>query len=303
APAASAGSVKAETALPVLFAARPRPRQGPLWILLDKREPRPIAASPPEASCGCGEKTSAFVGQDGWACDDSRDARFGNWTCSSVEDANLQLLSDSEALLQRGDPSAAFERAEQCCRGLEDRLSAGRRGPLCYQEAKPGELELLCLAWAQRIRASLLLQNYSSMVEDAKKFSRLHEEIVGGGEPDLLHKFEKQVTGASVVDHIEVLGAAAELASQCRDRVARGYAPKIVLDHASKAVAGLQPLPGNDLPGLSSLRAHLHLSRAQAHLELELWNQAKEDASSALRFDPSLAEAKYMLKAAECESW
>jgi len=269
------------------------------WLCEGRDSAACVICAPAASACG---QTSAFVGQDGWACDDSRDARFGNWTCSSVEDANLQLLSDSEALLQRGDASAAFERAEQCCRSMEDRLSGGR-GPLRYQEAKPGELELLCLAWAQRIRASLVRQNYSSMVEDTKKFSRLHEEIVGGAEPDLLHKFEKQVTGASVVDHIEVLGAAAELASQCRDRVARGYAPKIVLDHASKAVAGLQPLPGSDFPGLSCLRAHLHVSRAQAHLELELWKQAKEDASAALRFDPSLAEAKYMLKAAECESW
>ena len=79
-------------------------------------------------------------------------------------------------------------------------------------------------------------------------------------------------------------------------------------------MTGLQPLPANDFPGLGFLRAasqncndyknlrradpgppcvkldrmsthvdafvqgaHLHVSRAQAYLELELWEQAKED--------------------------
>ncbi|CAE7507696.1 unnamed protein product [Symbiodinium natans] len=274
------------------------------WLCEGRDSAACVICGPPSVAQTCGQ-TSTLVGQDGWCCDDSRDERFGNWTYSSVEDINLQLLSDSEALLRQGDASGSFERAEQCSRGMEERLSEGRGGRLDFQAAaaKPGELEMLCLGQVQRIRSSLAQQNYPRVVEDTKKFSKLHEEIVSGGAPDILHKFEKQVTGALVVDHIEVLGAAAELAIQCRDRVARGYAPKTVLDHASKAVTGLQPLPANDFPGLGFLRAHLHVSRAQAYLELELWEQAKEDASAAMRCDPSVPEARYLLKAAECESW
>ncbi|CAE7735540.1 unnamed protein product, partial [Symbiodinium pilosum] len=170
------------------------------WLCEGRDSAACVICGPPIAASSCGQ-SSALVSQDGWCCDDSRDERFGNWTHASVEEVNLKLLEDSEALLLAGNASAALDMAEQCCRTMEDRLSGGGRRALRYQEAKPGEIELLCLAWVQRIRSSLLQQNYKAMVDDTKKFAKLYEEI--GDEPELLHKFEKQVTGASVVDQIE----------------------------------------------------------------------------------------------------
>ncbi|CAE8600096.1 unnamed protein product, partial [Polarella glacialis] len=138
----------------------------------------------------------------------------------------------------------------------------------------------------------------------------LYDDIVDSGHPKLLHEHEKKVLSChgsfqilTFLGHLTVLGAAAEIACQCRDRVGHGFAPKIVLDHTSKAIQGLRHLQAPVFPGLNSLRAHLHVSRAQAGLELERWEEAKQDATAALDYDPAFREAQYMLKSAEDQEW
>mmetsp|Transcript_37540 Transcript_37540/g.69977 ORF Transcript_37540/g.69977 Transcript_37540/m.69977 type:complete len:288 (+) Transcript_37540:67-930(+) len=275
------------------------------WLCEGRDSAACVICGPPAVANACGQ-SSARVGQDGWCCDDARDERFGNWTHATVEEINLQLLRDSEALLQASGAEVpeALERAELCCRNMEERLTDARARLRSYEEANSGEPELLALALGQRVRCKLFAQQYAAVVEDSKKFARVHEEIASAT-TDILKRFVKEVSpsGTLGVDQIEIVGAAAELALQCRDRVSRGFSPKLVLDHATKAVNGLHSLQETEFPGLGHLRAHIYTSRAQACLELEMWAQAKQDASAALECDASLAEAKYFLKAAESESW
>merc|ERR1712232_1423018 len=114
---------------------------------------------------------------------------------------------------------------------------------------------------------------YGALVDDCKVFGCVYDDIVDGGHPDRLHKQEQKLFGmtttadeASFLDHITLLGAAGEIASQCRERVGNGYAPKTVLVHTLKAIEGLRPLSAQIFPGLQSLRAHIHVSRAHACL-------------------------------------
>lgn len=99
------------------------------------------------------------------------------------------------------------------------------------------------------------------------------------------------------------LQAALEIQISCKQRVSNGWAPKMVVDHIEKALAGLRPISSEVLYGLDSLRASLRATRCQAELELEMWDQAEEDAKIALELDPSLTEASYLLECAENEDW
>ncbi|CAK9112010.1 unnamed protein product [Durusdinium trenchii] len=162
--------------------------------------------------------------------------------------------------------------------------------------------ELHCLTSMIRARCHLLQQDYTAVVEDCKQFGRLEEEILGTMRGEELKKAQEQVGLAEVAAFVQRLGCAAEIAVNCRTKVTQGLAFKMVVDHAERALKGLQPCPEH-LLGLKPLRAHLHLSRAQACLELELWTKAKEDALAALRLDAGLREAEYFVRAADARSW
>jgi len=275
-----------------------------------------VCASPqilPERAQTHREESAALLGQDGWCClDDPDDARYGGWTHTTLEDLNVQLLCEAEALLRRGDVKA-HEICDRCCRKLEQHLQNGivPGAPHVKALSAAGEAELLCLAVAQRVRCCLLKQDFQAMVNDSKMFGRLHEEIVDAGKPALLHELERRVLEsvpglapeANFLGHVILVGAAAELAVQCRERVGNGYMPQTVLDHALRAVNGLQTLDVAVFPGLNSLRAHLHVSRAQACLELEMWTDAAQEAKAALERDASFKEAEFLLKAAKTEEW
>jgi len=206
----------------------------------------------------------------------------------------MQILGHAEELLRRREPEAAFEECNRCCRSLE-------KNP----EPRRGELEVLCLALAQRARCCLIREDYLMVVDDCKRFGRIYEEVLESGNPDLLHEREKVLLGpaTTAIGHLTVLGAAAEIAVQCRDRVGAGFAPKVVRDHAMKAIVGLKSLDKAAFPGLDSLRAHICISRAQAALELEKWEEAREDSLAALAYNPDFREAQYMLQAAERQEW
>uniref|UniRef100_A0A7S2BPS8 KIF-binding protein n=1 Tax=Alexandrium andersonii TaxID=327968 RepID=A0A7S2BPS8_9DINO len=171
-----------------------------------------------------------------------------------------------------------------------------------------GERELLALAFAHRGRCHLLKQDYRQVIDDTKRFIRLYEMLIDEGNLAAMHEHEKKVLsthepGATFIGNMPLLSAACEIANQCRERVGNGFAPKVVLEHSRKAIEGLEPLDFMVFPGLNALRAHLHVTRAHAALELERWEEAKEDAEMALACDPSFKEAEYMKQSAENEEW
>lgn len=227
-------------------------------------------------------------------------------------DYNLSLLVQSEGYLHNNNWETALELTNRCCRNLEKHIAAcdgqgfqpGETLPLIYR----GERELLCLAFAHRSRCFLLKQDYVQVIDDCKRFSRFCEGVFEGGNPEIMRKFEQDVisdyaSGSTFLGQMPIIGAAAEIANQCRERVGSGWAPKLVLDHTQKAISGLEPLNFRIFPGLNSLRAHLHVTRAHACLELEMWDDAKIDAEAALACDPQFTEAQYMLESAENEEW
>ncbi|CAJ1344012.1 unnamed protein product [Effrenium voratum] len=252
--------------------------EGPCW-LCEGRDSSACVICGPERPV---EEGASLLGQDGWCCQEDSEARFGGWTKTTTEDLYWELLLETEALL-RSDSNLALERAERCARNLE-------------QLSSDQVAQLRCLAYAQLARCHLARQEYTLLVEDCKRYARLREEAEGS----LLEKFEAEV---APLGPLATLGAAAELATSCRAAVTDGFAPKVVLDHASRALSGVQLLPLSAFPGLPALRAHLYASRCQACLELEKWREAKQDATSALQCDPDMKEAKYLLRAAESESW
>merc|ERR1711971_770341 len=105
--------------------------------------------------------------------------------------------------------------------------------------------------------------------------------------------------GATFVGHITMLRAVLDIAQQCRNRVGGGHKLKVVLEHTNKALQGINLLSSVAFLGLDSLRAHIHVTRAQASLELGNWSEAKKDAAKALEYDPTFSEAEYMRSAAE----
>merc|ERR1719265_3061357 len=145
-------------------------------------------------------------------------------------------------------------------------------------------------------------------MEEVKKFKALYETVVESGEPTRLHRLEKQLladhsTDAGFVAHLVNMSAAVEILLTCRERAKNGYVPKIVIDNSQKAIEGLRPMCDEALPGLNMLRASLHCVRAHAEMELEMWDDALEDAELALMCDPNSKEAEYMKDCAENEDW
>lgn len=288
----------------------------------------------PEACpvCNVGQKpvedkskaSLAVVGQDGWCAPE--DARFKGWVSQSLEAHSLQILQESEAKLKQGDWKSALESVDRVCRALEQHINIadGKAKP---PEGAPvalvrrGERELLCFVFAHRARCQLLKQDYPILVDDCKRFGRLYNQVLDSGDHRTLQQQEQKVLSVKeehdseapakasqeaspkVLGHMVVLGAAAEIASQCRDRVGRGFAPALVLDNTAKALRGLELLDFKAFPGLNALRAHLRVTRSQASLELQHWAEAKKDAELALTCDPGFREAEYLLKAAEDQEW
>lgn len=256
-------------------------------------------------------ETAEVIGQDGWCCPE--DIGFEERVkAASPEAYNLKLLSESESHLRDGDWQRALELSERACRNLELHIQAAEGKANVPGQFRPflrrGEQELLALCFAHRGRCYLLKQDYLQVIDDVKRFARLYEMIVEGGTPAAMHDHEKKVLsthepGATFIGNMPLLAAACEIANQCRDRVGNGFAPKVVLEHSRKAIDGLEPLDFMVFPGLNALRAHLHVTRAHAALELERWEDAKEDAELALACDPTFKEAEYMKQSAENEEW
>mmetsp|Transcript_86698 Transcript_86698/g.269784 ORF Transcript_86698/g.269784 Transcript_86698/m.269784 type:complete len:298 (+) Transcript_86698:89-982(+) len=255
-------------------------------------------------------ETTAVHGQDGWAVpDDPKQEERGR--VETPEGYNIALLCESEGHLRDGNWEPARELSHRACMNLERHIDAceGRGTPGQLRPfVRRGERELLALAFAHRARCGLLKQDYREVIDDSKRFARIYAVIVDAGNPELMHKQERKVLGAhapgaSFIGKMTLLGAACEIASQCRDRVGNGFAPKIVLEHAKRAIDGLETLDFMVFPGLNSLRAHLYITRAHAGLELGMWEQAKEDAELALACDPTFTEAEYMKQSAEDQEW
>eukprot|EP00418_Pyrodinium_bahamense_P024182 CAMPEP_0179143052 /NCGR_PEP_ID=MMETSP0796-20121207/68769_1 /TAXON_ID=73915 /ORGANISM="Pyrodinium bahamense, Strain pbaha01" /LENGTH=297 /DNA_ID=CAMNT_0020843027 /DNA_START=33 /DNA_END=926 /DNA_ORIENTATION=- len=257
------------------------------------------------------KESAAVIGQDGWVCPEDADLEAQR-KAASPEAYNLKLLCESESHLHNGEWEAALELSDRCCRNLELHVEACEGAVAAPGQMRPflrrGERELLALAFAHRARCHLLKQDYRMVILDGKRFVKLYEWIVEGGNPATMHQQEKQVLnaldpGAAFMGNMPLLAAACEIANQCRERVGNGFAPKVVLEHTRKAIEGLEPLDFMVFPGLNSLRAHLYITRAHAALELERWEEAKEDAELALACDPSFKEAEYMKQSAENEEW
>ncbi|CAK9112007.1 unnamed protein product [Durusdinium trenchii] len=280
--------------------------EGPCW-LCEGRDSRACVICGPVATSTEGPSGEKLLGQDGWcALDDSKDERFGGWVQTSTEELHVQILQEAEAQLQQGQAEAALQSLQRALRTGAAQVASFRtitrscRLGCSFRRRMPQELH--CLTSMIRARCHLLQQDYTAVVEDCKQFGRLEEEILGTMRGEELKKAQEQVGLAEVAAFVQRLGCAAEIAVNCRTKVTQGLAFKMVVDHAERALKGLQPCPEH-LLGLKPLRAHLHLSRAQACLELELWTKAKEDALAALRLDAGLREAEYFVRAADARSW
>lgn len=257
------------------------------------------------------EESGALCGQDGWCSleDPEELSKKSGWQVTTIEGFNLKLLCQAEDLLRKEDAEGAFDLANRVCRNLEKHLDAveGRSTKDATVRAllRRGEREVFCLSFSERARCLLLKQDFKQVVEDCNRYSRVLETVTEKGDVKLLHQHEKKIMkeGRSALGNIPILGAAAEIAHQCRDRVAHGFGPKLVLDHSQRALNGLQALERRAFPGLDALRAHLHVTRAQALLELERWEEAKEEAKTALELDRKVKEADYMLQCAERQEW
>ncbi|CAK9112047.1 unnamed protein product, partial [Durusdinium trenchii] len=175
-------------------------------------------------------KREKLLGQDGWcALDDSKDERFGGWVQTSTEELHVQILQEAEAQLQQGQAEAALQSLQR----------ALRTGGKLQDDNK----ELHCLTSMIRARCHLLQQDYTAVVEDCKQFGRLEEEILGTMRGEELKKAQEQVGLAEVAAFVQRLGCAAEIAVNCRTKVTQGLAFKMVVDHAERALKGLQPCP------------------------------------------------------------
>eukprot|EP00747_Dinoflagellata_sp_TGD_P184576 gnl/TRDRNA2_/TRDRNA2_40320_c0_seq1.p1 gnl/TRDRNA2_/TRDRNA2_40320_c0~~gnl/TRDRNA2_/TRDRNA2_40320_c0_seq1.p1 ORF type:complete len:363 (+),score=102.99 gnl/TRDRNA2_/TRDRNA2_40320_c0_seq1:70-1158(+) len=268
----------------------------------------------PEEKVAAGMSESAGVhGQDGWCPPEDQflDQTRGGDRFQTPEEYNMDILLESEEHLRKGDSEKALELTKRATRNLEkhfDNVGGDPASRSLRAMARRGERELFCLSWAHRARCNLLKADYDMAVFDCKRFDVLYGEILDDGNGTKLVKQERQLlchlpSGSSFISHMDILHAALEIALKCRDRVGRGHIPKVVIEHTQKAVDGLKPLCDKTFPGLNSLQAHLHCTRAQAALELQEWDQAKIDAKKALAFDSKFSEAVYMLKAAENEEW
>merc|ERR1712070_51862 len=116
-------------------------------------------------------------------------------------------------------------------------------------------------------------------------FDHFYKLVVKSGNPVKLHKQERQLLepyvdgpACTYLGHMETLKNSLEAALKCRERVGQGHAPKKVLDVTQTSIEALEPVSAMAVPGLDSLRAYLHVTRAHAALELERWDVAKEDA-------------------------
>eukprot|EP00933_Yihiella_yeosuensis_P034363 TRINITY_DN27859_c0_g1_i1.p1 TRINITY_DN27859_c0_g1~~TRINITY_DN27859_c0_g1_i1.p1 ORF type:complete len:308 (+),score=61.78 TRINITY_DN27859_c0_g1_i1:35-925(+) len=278
----------------------------------------PICA--PEKETPLEDESAAVLGQDGWCCPEEPEdvGSRSKWIQTTVEEYNLRILCESEAELCNENYQVALDLTERCCRNLEKHLDAAQPQGILPSTGRRGEHELFCLSMAHRARCLVPLQYFSRVIDDCKRFGRLYDGILDAGRPALLHEQETKVLACrrlrscdsesrsriSFIGHMALLGAAVEIAQQSRERVGNGFAPKTVLDHSMKAIEGLRPLDMFAFPGLNSLRAHLYISRAQANLELERWDDAKKDANLALTWDPAAQKAaNYLLDSALNQEW
>lgn len=255
-------------------------------------------------------ETAAVVGQDGW-CPPAGDI-FGDNASqagSNLESYNVQLLVVAEEHLRTGEWSRGLEFARRAVRNLEahfDRVESGSpQAPLL----KRGEREAFCLARAAVARCLFTGQQYELLVQEVRDFSRIHDHLVESGDLSRLLLLERKVldghvsTDATFVGDLATAAAAVDILLACRQRVKSGAGHKLVMEHVAKALVGLRPMSAEALPGLNQLRANLAATRAQAALELERWEEAKQDALKALELDPALSEAQYMLECAVEEEW
>ncbi|CAK9112008.1 unnamed protein product [Durusdinium trenchii] len=230
--------------------------EGPCW-LCEGRDSRACVICGPVATSTEGPSGEKLLGQDGWcALDDSKDERFGGWVQTSTEELHVQILQEAEAQLQQGQAEAALQSLQR----------ALRTGGKLQDDNK----ELHCLTSMIRARCHLLQQDYTAVVEDCKQFGRLEEEILGTMRGEELKKAQEQVGLAEVAAFVQRLGCAAEIAVNCRTKVTQGLAFKMVVDHAERALKGLQPCPEH-LLGLKPLRADARTPRTWGKNTREDW--------------------------------
>lgn len=258
-------------------------------------------------------ETNAVLGQDGWHAPEGD--RFGpppatESISNSLEAPNMKILCKAEDCLQNGNVQKALELAVTVLKNIDAHMTQ-LKGQVDFNGSslvKRGEMETLCLGCAVVARCYFCAKRFEAGMEQVKKFSSLYEMVVDAGDPARLHKLEKDLLedcspNAAFVTHLFNMSAAAEILLTCRERVKNGYAPKIVMDNSQKAIEGLRPMCNEALPGLNFLRAGLHCVRAHAALELEMWDEAMEDADLALLCDPDCKEAEYMKECAENQEW
>lgn len=232
----------------------------------------------------------------------------------NVESLNLKLLLEAEDLLLEGLPQDALELINRVLRNLERHFDACEGRDVSSLQCRPmmrrGERELFVLAWAVSARCMLCGRAYENCIAEIKKYSELREGLSESGEFDdsRFVQLERRLltnhsSGSTFINQMDILQAALEIYVNSKKRVSTGWAPKVVIDHTEKALIGLSKLDADVLLGLTSLCAELHIIRAQAELELERWDDAKDDAEKALKLDQGLVEARYLLECAENEEW
>jgi len=295
-----------------------------------------VAAEPENPDTAIRKETEGVHGQDGWCLPgENNGGRAQKKTLETPEEYNFKILEESEQTLRSGDADAAEKalllarRAERNMRKHLKAANADGVAPMWRKYEKDlrkdmgapdepavapvlqrGERELAPISYAQVIRCLILKQEYKEAVEECKWFTHFYKQVVKSGNPVKLHKQERQLlepyvdnSSCTFLGHMETLKDSLEVALLCRERVGQGHAPKLVLDNTRKAIDALDPVSVVAVPGLDTLRAHLHVTRAHAALELERWDVAKEDAELALAYDPRFSEAEYMRQSAEAKEW
>eukprot|EP00444_Apocalathium_aciculiferum_P046845 CAMPEP_0183502630 /NCGR_PEP_ID=MMETSP0371-20130417/4363_1 /TAXON_ID=268820 /ORGANISM="Peridinium aciculiferum, Strain PAER-2" /LENGTH=313 /DNA_ID=CAMNT_0025697391 /DNA_START=51 /DNA_END=989 /DNA_ORIENTATION=- len=242
----------------------------------------------------------------------------------TLEEVNLCLLHASERHVRNGDAQSAHDVASACLSNLMAHFGAPQPGAPQPRAARPiiraGERELLCLAFAQFARCCLLRQSYFDLADYCERSCKVFDAVRQMGGLATLLRQERTLLGDDGGDDgkggggsgagvglvgapLAALGAAAAAAVRGRERVGHGFAPEAVLEQTRSGLEGVRPLSCRVFLGLDSLRAHLHVTRSQAFLEMERWAEAKEEATLALECDSSFKEAEYMLESAQNEEW